>query len=263
MNTQTLWSILILGSPLFAGSVVYFGKLQPVVSGTERFNGWLVRKRSEISGKSGYFDRFLAKPLLWCLTKVMQWTDKIEDQFLRCGVRVTSYLYVIAICVYLALVAIYLAIMVTLAIIFLAFVFWALGQMSSSGVSAGSRSHGRVSEDDDSMPVATRGKDIYRGSSWLTEEKAGRVDEAGNIYKGSSWLIEEKVGRIDEDGNIYRGSSWLSEEKTGRIDEDGDIYNVSSWLTEEKAGRIDEEGNIHKGSSWLSEEKVGRAKDNK
>ncbi len=104
-------------------------------------------------------------------------------------------------------------------------------------------------------------KKIYKGSNWLTEERAGSVDDDGNIKEGSSWLTEERAGRIDDDGNLHKGSNWLTEGKTGRIDDDGNIYEGSSWFTEEKVGRIDDDGNIYKGSSWFTEEKVGRVDD--
>jgi hypothetical protein len=127
------------------------------------------------------------------------------------------------------------------------------------------RSGGGASEDQGRLvehgPVGPRNADVYKGSSWWTEEKAGRIDREGNIYKGSSWWTEEKVGRIDREGNIQKGSSWLTEEKAGRIDKEGNIYKGSSWWTEEKVGRIDKEGNIQKGSSWWTEEKAGRVDD--
>ncbi len=104
-------------------------------------------------------------------------------------------------------------------------------------------------------------KRVYESSNIEDEGVSGYNDSTQ--YKGKSWFSEEKTGRIDKDGNNYKGKSWFSEEKTGRIDKDGNIYKGKSWFSEEKTGRIDKDGNVYKGSSWFSEEKTGRSESNR
>lgn len=138
MNSQQAFSLLLFFFPVFLGAVVALAKPLRVVNWTDQVGVWVGKKRSQLSGRSGFGSRFLLRPFYWGLGKIDQWTGQIEDQFIRSGVRAGSYTYYIAAVAYVVLVAtiVVIAIVLVLAAIWLG--FWLLGVMLGDG--EGSRS---------------------------------------------------------------------------------------------------------------------------
>ncbi|MDZ4700989.1 MAG: hypothetical protein SH809_14875 [Rhodothermales bacterium] len=255
MNEDTSTLILLL-LPLVAGGIIAALNSSQTNAVIERIEAWIRARQERASLGTGFFARYVFNPLLWPIVKFCDWTDGFLHQGMKNGARVAAALYFLGLWLLVLSVAIYLV--VVLAIIALV-IFIAAKFLGGSSSDSDDEEPRRVNRAIDHAGL--RGKKLYSGSSWLSEELKGRVDEDGNIYRGSSWLSEEKIGRIDEDGNIYEGTSWLSETKVGRIAKDGTLHKGSNWFSEERVGRIDDDGNIHKGTNWLNEEKQGRSGD--
>jgi hypothetical protein len=68
-------------------------------------------------GKTGYIKTIFYKPILWAFHKIVLCTQNIKDNFVRCGVRVASYLYVAAIFFGVMMYLVILAVMTVLMIV--------------------------------------------------------------------------------------------------------------------------------------------------
>ncbi|HSH52018.1 MAG TPA: hypothetical protein VK982_09890 [Bacteroidales bacterium] len=249
---------VILFLPVIIGIIIALFNNPEVDNKVDKFQDWLSYRRQRITPASGKLNRYITRPFLWLALKIKEWTNNILNPGVKSGLRVTLYIY---------LGGLFLYLFVTFAILIAIFIvigigFWIYGKLSSDGNSSTRISYGKgyYNSDEDVIDyVGVKGQNIFSGTNWLNEELKGRVDEDGNIYKGTNWLNEEKIGRIDKDGNIFKGTSFLSEEKVGRIDKDGNILKGNNWFTEEKSGRVDKDGNVYKGTSWFNEEKQGRS----
>lgn len=248
---------LILFSPVIVGIIIGLINNPAVDNNVDKFQNWLSFRKQKITSASGKLNRFLTRPFLWFALKIKEWTNNIKHSGFKSGLRVTLYIYLGGLFLYLFIAfAFLIAIFIMIGI-----AFWIYDKIASDGSSTTRTTYSKTyrNRDEDVIDYAgLKGKKIYSGTSWLSEELKGRVDEDGNIYKGTNWLNEEKIGRIDENGNIFKGTSFFNEEKVGRIDGDGNIHKGANWLSEEKTGRIDKDGNVYKGTSWLNEEKQGR-----
>jgi len=249
---------LILFSPLLIGLIIALINSPTVDNNVAKFEDWLSYRKQIITSDSGKLNRFLTRPFLWMALKIKELTNSIAHSGVKSGLRITSYIY---------LGGLFLYLFVTFAIIIVIVVmigvgFWIYDKLTSDSSSSPKVFNKRPpsSRDENVVDYAgLKGKKIYSGTNWFNEELKGRVDKEGNIYKGTSWINEEKIGRMDKDGNIYQGTSFFNESKVGRIDKEGNIYKGTSWINEEKTGRIDKDGKVYKGTSWLNEERKGRS----
>ncbi len=252
MTSENVIAWLLILAPLIAGALIYFSKSAAAVAKVGRLDAWLVAKYEAARDQDGGFSRFVTRPLLWALTRVLAWTEPMPDAYLRSTARVIAYGYITGLMVYVAAVVTVAALMIFIA-------FWVLGQFLESGSNSGGTAYARAAErEDDNLPVARRAGTFYQGGSWLTQERTGRIDAEGYIYGGGSTLTEEVVGRVDKNGRIYKGSNFLTEDLIGRIDEDGTIYRGTNALNEEKIGRIDDDGHVYSSVSWFTEKRVGQ-----
>lgn len=123
-------AILFLASPAIAAAIVALAKPRPVATWVDEFDTWVVNIHPTYHGKTGYVKKVFYKPVLWAFEKIVLWTQKIKNDFVRCGVRIASYMYVggtvfgataylaiIAITVVLAIVAVIAGVLLVLLIL--------------------------------------------------------------------------------------------------------------------------------------------------
>ena len=262
--TQETLNIILLITPLVIGGIIAAINAEGVNAATEKAEAWIRKTQSKTALKTGWFGRYIANPILWLIVKFSDWTDDFSHLGIKNGIRVAATLYLIAAWLYLLFAAFVIIASIAVAgfIIYVAIkVIFNSNNDGKSGYEMGRNLFQESKEKDATKMAGIRGQKLYSGSSWLSEELEGRVDEDGNIYSGTNWFSEEKIGRISEDGTIYQGSNSFNEEKVGSINKDGTINKGSNWFNEEKVGRIDKDGNIHRGSNWFNEEKTGRTGD--
>ena len=255
---------VLLIAPLAAAGLVAALDSDSINGATERVEawarGWLVRPAASRST----FSKFVLMPPVWAVVRFCDWTDGFSHRGAKNGARVAAALYLLGAWVFVLYAILMLVVMIVIAAVILYVVFKVAVNADPDirrGYERGRALFGSSARRPPDVidQVGLRGKRVYSGTNWLSEELEGRVDENGFIYRGTNWLTEERIGRIDEDGNILRGTNWLNEEKVGRIDEEGGIHRGANWFTEERSGRMDDEGNIYKGANWFTEEKRGRA----
>ena len=261
---------VFIGVAPFISRVIWIVSLSPLVVGasvpllssrriTDSVNGWEEEFSSGVEkarGSDSKDARYIARPLHGTGLAICRLTRRVSSDHLKAGIRLAAILYIsmIVLALLAAVIAAWLfAAAVTLVILAAT---WIFGSKEEERPTARTRTP--TTEFGGYTPV--RGS-FYRGSSWFTEEMAGRVDDEGNIYRGTSWINEERIGRVDADGTIYKGTSMLNEEVVGRIDRDGTVYKGSNWFTQEPAGRITDDGTVYEGKSWLDEKRVGRVVD--
>jgi len=107
---QPTLAILFLASPAILAAIVALAKPQPVLAWVDAFDTWVINTHPAYCGKTGYVKKVFCKPVLWGFQKIVLWTQKIKNNFVRCGVRIASYMYVGAsvfgVTTYLAVIAI-------------------------------------------------------------------------------------------------------------------------------------------------------------
>ena len=224
---------------------------EKVLSTVDKMDDWFDRAADWSRYSDGKFRRIVLFPVLWGAARIRRLSLRSPDPFAAAAVRFFCYVttvLIIATLVFFALVMIAVLLVLAIALMVIGFVL-------NEGMDAPSPSNFAQ------RAIKGRGKKIYSGKGWLSDERVGRVDEEGKIYEGKSWLSEKRVGRIDEDGKVYSGSNWINERRVGRVDEEGKTFSGTNWLNESREGRVDEKGNVHRGKSWLSEKRVGRLDD--
>jgi len=254
--------VVFIGVSPFMSRVIWIVSVTPLVLGafipllssrqiTALINGWEEEfsagvDRTRVSDKKEA--RYIERPLHGMGLAICRMTGRVGSDHLRAGLRFCVLLYVgmVVLALLAALLGAWLfAAAVTLVILAATWIFGSKDEDETTSEVVVERS------------VPIRGR-FYRGTSWFTEEMAGRIDDDGIIYRGTSWITEERVGRVDVDGTIYKGSGPLTEQVAGRITPDGTVYRGSNWLTEEKAGEVADDGTVYKGKTWLDRERAGR-----
>ena len=246
LTSRAIWIVSL--TPMLVGACVpllALGRATNWVNGwQEVFSSGMEKARNSDTKEA----RYVLRPLHGSGLAVWRLSKPIPGDHLKAGIRLAVALYIgiVVLSLLAAVLAAWLfAVAVTLVITAALWIFGSKEEDEPSTESSVIRS----------APVRGR---FYRGSSWLTEEMAGRIDDDGIIYKGMSWISEERIGRVDSDGTIYKGTNMLNEERVGRIDRNGTVYKGSNWLTEGRAGRVTDDGTVYEGTSWLDEKKAGR-----
>lgn len=85
---------LFLASPVILATIVALAKPAPVLAWVDEFDTWVLNIHPTYHGKTGYAKRVFCKPVLWAFEKIVLWTQEIKNDFVRCGVRIASYMYV-------------------------------------------------------------------------------------------------------------------------------------------------------------------------
>lgn len=222
-----------------------------VLGTVDKMDDWFDRAADWSRYSEGKFRRIVLFPVLWGADRIRRLSLRSPDPFAAAAVRFFCYVttvMIIATLIFFALVMIAVLVVMAIALMIIGFV------LNDDIESPRSLNFAQ-------RAVKGRGKKIYSGKGWLSDERVGRVDEDGRIYEGKNWLSEKRVGRIDDEGKVHSGSNWLNERRVGRVDEEGKTFSGTNWLNERREGRVDEKGNVHRGKNWLSEKRVGRLDD--
>lgn len=127
MNMQLFWEIMFFTSPLIAGGIVALSRPVGVARYLGRFHNWLwlsSNKQVQDAGKKGFFRKYIVRPINGSLLSMARWTQGIENEFIRCGVRIASYIYSLAIFFALLALAVYVVVSVVIIIAIFILIFW-------------------------------------------------------------------------------------------------------------------------------------------
>jgi hypothetical protein len=95
-DVRTIPGLLLFFLPLILGELVFLLKAGKPVSRIKKFHAWLTgKKKATHACRRRLLHRWFLRPLLFCPAKIMQWTEGIEDPFLRAGVTISASLYAI------------------------------------------------------------------------------------------------------------------------------------------------------------------------
>lgn len=197
--------------------------------------------------------------MFWTFAQVSTVTSRVSDKHIRTGIQFTSYVYLVMIGLYLAMVAT----MLILLFIGLAIVGLVISFFDSSADPKVRETEPKSKPKLKRLLVGPKGSTIIRGTNIFNESKAGRIGDDGKIYEGTNLINEQMVGRIDDAGNVYQGTNTFNETKAGRIADGGKIYQGANVFTEEHIGRMDSKGNVYEGTNFLNEEGIGRVQEKK
>lgn len=260
------WPIaLFFASPFILGLIVALMHPAAALTAATQWEAWIARRREAARAKDSAFSKWALRPVLWTFAGATTLSERIEDEHVRVGMKLTTSIYIIGAVLYIAFVV--TVIVITLVLIVLALAIFAhftqadtepRGRRVGSSDGSSRRDTESGSDSRTSIPVGRRGSSIISGTNFFNEQTTGRIDEDGNIYQGTNFLNEEKVGRMDEEGNVYMGKSWFTENKVGRLDEEGNVHEGTNFLNETKVGRVDADGNVYEGSNFLTEKRTGR-----
>lgn len=127
MNMQLFWEIMFFISPLIAGGIVALSRPVGVIRYLGRFHNWLwfsSNKQGQAAGKRGFFRKYIVRPINGSLLSMAEWTQGIENEFIRCGVRIASYTYFLALFFALLAFAVYVVVSVVIIVAMVIFIFW-------------------------------------------------------------------------------------------------------------------------------------------
>lgn len=221
--SDTIIIIVFLSLPLLLGAVVYFFKIQKVVSWVETINGWLIEKNASVAERQGFVSRWFFRPLLWGLLKIMNISEEVSDQYLKTAIRTSAYLYFAGLLTYIGI-----SIIIIIAIIGITFFLIDIFTSDSRSYSTST------------VSTRIRGTDLH-DTRGIFKKRVGRVDNDGNIYD-TTGIFEKQVGRVDEDGRILDTKGIFAKEEA-RIDGDGNVYDTTG-IFEKQVGHVDEDGTV-------------------
>ena len=242
---QTL-TTLFLG-PLAVGALVPLASHQPLSTAVNRWDEYFTKSLERARARETKLARYFLRPFHQGNVALWSASERIADLNIRAGVRLAVALYFWALTIALLIVAAYILIAIVIIFVILLIIGWYLSSTSNGGTTTTYRS----------VPSRFKGT-VSKGTSALTQTRAGRVDARGTIYEGASTLTEKRVGCVGEDGTLYAGGSSLTEKRVGKIGEDGKIYKGGSSLTDQRVGKISEDGTISEGGSALTDKRVGK-----
>lgn len=211
-NQELTWIYwLFIFSPLLLGAIVALAKPAPVVNWTDRVGKWGGGKRQQYAEKNGFFSKFLLRPFFTGLVKIDEWTTNIEDNFLKSGVRLTTYSYFTAAVLYLTFVAsvMILAVVFVLVAIWFALWLWGLaegeGGASKSGYSIkktgflGGKSNEHYDESGNYTGRSEEKEGILRGEFVQHYDQSG--NKGGSSEEKEALLGGKYIQEYDEAGN--------------------------------------------------------------
>jgi tetratricopeptide (TPR) repeat protein len=86
---------VLLYLPVLLAAILVVAKAITLVSLSDRLDNWLTDTKKHVDERSDLISEFISKPYLLVVGKIMEWSQGIEDQFVRSGVRIASYVLVI------------------------------------------------------------------------------------------------------------------------------------------------------------------------
>jgi hypothetical protein len=219
---------LFLFGPALFGLFVAVRKPAGILKWLDRLDEWASRKYAATETSSSRVTRWFLRPWLATLRFLSRWTDRIQDEGIRGGVRIGAYLYATWIVISIALAA--TVVIAVIALVFVALAVWGWISSLTEGEEASRRATARrltraVRRYEEEQYGIFAGLNIF--SSKPTEFERlknkfgtdfGRMDEDGKIYSGD--LLPIEIGFVDSDGTVYDTRKMLRE-RVGRITEDG------------------------------------------
>ena len=137
--------VILLILPALLGVIITLANSQTVARYDDKVKDWLTRKDNELAAKQSWIFHFLLKPFVSFLLHICLWTASIQHQGLRAGIRLASYLYILAATLALILIIAYVILIIVVAILVLALILWVIWAMikgDSEESTARSRSGG-------------------------------------------------------------------------------------------------------------------------
>jgi hypothetical protein len=105
-----LW--VLLASPLVGGVLVAATKSNGAVLVSNKLDEWINVHDTKAREKTDFFTEYVSRPVLWCFHKLSKLTAPIESSFVKSGVRLASWLYLVGAILFLAYLATAIAIIV-------------------------------------------------------------------------------------------------------------------------------------------------------
>jgi signal transduction histidine kinase len=212
--------LFVLAVPLLAGLAVSLAKPRDAASFFSRTDTWIAQRRDRNREASGWFKTWVLFPFYWGLSSVGRLTERVDDDFVRSGAKVSAYLYFVGLAIYLLFVV--TVVVVTIALFVLVLVAIA---------SATSRSDERVERSVTRVPPSEEG--TSREREGILENYTEHRDGNGNIVGESherEGIFEDYVETRDADGKVIgesREREGLFEKYTEHRDADGKVVGES------------------------------------
>jgi hypothetical protein len=229
-----LWALL--ASPLVGGALVAATKSNGAVLASNKLDEWINVHDTKAREKTDFFTEFVSRPVLWCFHKLSKLTAPIDSPFVKSGVRLASWLYLVGAILLLAYLATAIAIIVA--------VLWVINEVY------GSYAPGSVS-----------------GASPKTSSSKSYVDDSGK-----SIVCEEFVGKYVEHRDVKENVISKAQDREDfrhqyvqHRDADGKVVGESTQhedFVEKYVEHRDADGKVV-GESRRREDFVGPSTENK
>ncbi len=102
---------LIFTSPIYLGAIIGVARPAGLIAAVERAGDWLECRRIASAGRGGF--SLITRPVYWCIQRVHQSTESIQNPANRAGLRTMICFYIIGAAAFLT----YVAVMVVVALI--------------------------------------------------------------------------------------------------------------------------------------------------
>jgi len=259
MGVGGLFLILCVGIPALVGTYVCFAK--PI-----EFAGWINNASAgvhhhyqAVSSKDSIFANIWAA-VIWAPHKIHGWTDSIEDEATRAGVRFGSFFFAVGMSLIVIASLLYVALVIAVLIVGI----WFLSRFFADGT--------RPERYDDEPPMpasARRGRSRER-TDWLGNPYTEHLDEDGS-RRGKSvvkkdWLGNSYVETTNVDGETVETSrarkDWLGNDYVEHRNSSDEIVGESrereDWLgnpyTEHRDSQREERGRSRSRTDWLGKD---------
>jgi hypothetical protein len=256
MGSPVIW-IIFLVLPIAGGVAVAITQKPELVASINNMSGWWYRHYLSVKDKEGLIVG-IWRWLIWGFHKLHKWTEGVENEAHRAGVRVALFFGIGAVSVLVIATLIYVAVILAL----FAIGIWVVSMI------LGGNDDNRPTRSYDAPSTARRGRSRRR-KDWLGEDYVEHVDEDGRPGGESrvrkTWLGEEYVERRNADGDVVETSrserDWLGDEYTEHRNADGDRTGESrdrrDWLGEDYVEHRDadnrERGRSRNRRDWLGD----------
>lgn len=202
MKPETI-RIILLFSPILIGVVIAIVNNDKVNKTIEKAEAWIRLTQSKLSGRNGWFSRYISNPIFWIIVKFSDWTDGFTNQGIKNGTRVTATLYFVTAWLYLLFLAFVFIAVIAIGVFVLYIVFKVLSNSN-----------------DDVKRGFEKGQSVFNSNNQYRQED--ETDSYGNIeiYSGDSFT-GKMVGYIKND-KVYQGGVFTGT-LVGYIDGE-DIY---------------------------------------
>jgi len=126
-ENSNLNKLLLFLFPVMIGTIVGAANIKDVTHALEKSNNWILNKLGSVKDKGGKRHKYYFTPWYWMLYNINNLCDKIETIEVRNGFKITAYLYVCFLMIFVA----YIAVSIIVGIILLAIVFWIIAFFTS------------------------------------------------------------------------------------------------------------------------------------